>query len=79
MSKPVRVVLVVLAVLGVVAGARRAGVLGGNATSIPTGVQATLPLSCRLRGHGWKMPANNTQTPTRRTCQKCQRIDVPMP
>lgn len=78
MSKLVRVVLVALVVAGVVEGARRTGVIGGGG-QIPTGAAPSLPLSCRLRGHGWKMPSNNTQTPTRRTCQKCQRIDVPMP
>ena len=78
MSKPVRVVLVALAVLGVVEGARRQGLVGGG-KPIAIGATASLPLTCRLRGHGWKMPSNSTQTPTRRTCQKCQRIDVPMP
>lgn len=79
MNKPVRVALTLLGVAGVVAlVAQRLGVLGGG-TGPRTGIQTQLPLACRLRGHGWRTPANNTQTPTRRTCQKSQRIDVPMP
>lgn len=78
MSKPVRIALAVLGGLGVAAFvARRAGMLGDGGPK--SGASASLPLSCRLRGHTWKAPANNTQTPTRRTCQKCQRIDLPMP
>lgn len=38
-----------------------------------------LPLACRLKGHTWRSSGNNTQTPTRKTCPKCQTIDLPMP
>ena len=79
MTKPVRVALVTLGVVGAAAvAARRAGMIGGG-PQVVTGPTVSLPLLCRLRGHGWRMPKNNTQTPTRRTCQKCQTIDVPMP
>ncbi len=79
MNKSLRVVLALVGAAGVAAVvARRLGVIGGP-SGPKAGVERTLPLSCRLRGHGWRTPANNTQTPTRRTCQRCQRIDVPMP
>lgn len=79
MNKPLRLVLALIGAAGVgVVVAQRLGVVGGD-PGPKTGATTTLPLSCRLRGHGWKTPANNTQTPTRRTCQRCQRIDVPMP
>lgn len=79
MSKSVRVILALLGAAGVAALiAQRLGVIGG-APGPKAGAAQALPLTCRLRGHGWRTPANNTQTPTRRTCQKCQRIDVPMP
>lgn len=79
MSKSVRIALAVVGGLGVAAVvAQRAGLVGGT-PGPRTGASAQLPLSCRLKGHVWKSPGNNTQTPTRRTCQKCQRIDLPMP
>lgn len=75
MKKSVRIVLTVLAVagLGAVVVKRR------ERAAVPTAVAAKLPLSCRLRGHVWKSPQNNYQTPTRKTCSKCQRIELPMP
>ncbi|QCX27600.1 hypothetical protein [Nocardioides jishulii] len=79
MSKTLRIALTVLGAAGVAAAvAKRAGVLGGP-TGPKSGVVVGLPLSCRLKGHTWRTPANNTQTPTRKTCQKCQTIDLPMP
>lgn len=75
MKKTVRLALVVLGLVG-------AGVLvqqQRTKAAIPQAAPARLPLVCRLRGHGWKLPKNSTQTPIRKACQKCQRIDVPMP
>lgn len=74
MNKRVRLVLVALGLVGVgvaVQKKRNAGV--------PTAAPARLPILCRLQGHGWSMPKNNTQTPIRKACQKCQRIDLPTP
>lgn len=75
MNKRVRLVLAVLGLVGagVVLQKKR------NATAIPTAAPAALPLSCRLRRHGWVMPKNSTQTPIRKACTKCQPIDLPMP
>ena len=79
MSKTLRIALTVLGVAGVAAAvAQRAGVLGRE-PGPRSGVTGGLPLSCRLKGHTWRTPGNNTQTPTRKTCQKCQTIDLPMP
>lgn len=77
MSKTVRVVVAVLGVLGVAAATRKAGMWGDNSSG--AGVSGVLPLSCRLRGHTWKSSGRLGQAPTRRTCAKCQRIDLPMP
>lgn len=82
MSKSVRTVLAVTGVLGVAGlglGVAKYVGLVGDPAGPRTGVAPVLPLTCRLRGHGWKMPRNHTQTPTRQTCPKCQLIDVPMP
>jgi hypothetical protein len=38
-----------------------------------------LPLLCRLRGHGWRIPRNPKQMPLRKACHNCQRIDIPLP
>lgn len=78
MSKTVRIVVAALGVAGVTAVAtRKAGLWGGGSGGASPA--AALPLSCRLRGHTWKTAGKVGQAPTRRTCQKCQRIDLPMP
>ncbi|MFC6152391.1 hypothetical protein [Nocardioides yefusunii] len=46
---------------------------------IPTAKKVQLPLLCRLRGHGWRIPRNPKQMPLRKACQNCQRIDIPLP
>ncbi len=46
---------------------------------VPTAKKVKLPLFCRLRGHGWRVPRNPKQMPLRKACQKCQRIDIPLP
>lgn len=79
MSKTIRVVVVALGLTGVAAvAARKAGMWGDNSSGSGAN-SAALPLTCRLRGHGWKTSGTVGQAPTRRTCQKCQRIDLPMP
>ena len=82
MSKSTRIVLTVLGAVGLAgAGAGVARYVGliGDPPGPRTGAAVTLPLSCRVQGHGWRMPRNSTQTPTRRTCARCQRIDLPLP
>ncbi|WP_166392347.1 hypothetical protein [Nocardioides ochotonae] len=75
MRKPITRSLVTIGALGALAvAASRLGLIGG--TPAPAGV---LPLSCRLRGHGWRMPRTNSQAPIRRTCRRCDQIDVPTP
>ena len=46
---------------------------------VPTAKKVQLPLLCRLRGHGWRIPRNPKQMPLRRACHNCQRIDIPLP
>lgn len=46
---------------------------------IPTAKKVQLPLLCRLRGHGWRIPRNPKQMPLRKACPRCQRIDIPLP
>lgn len=75
MRKSLRIVLAALAVVGVGAVVMKQR----EQAAIPTAVPAKLPLTCRLRGHVWKSTPNSYETPTRRTCPKCQQIDLPMP
>lgn len=75
MKKALKIALVALGLAG-------AGVLvqkQRTKSAIPQAAPARLPLLCAVRGHGWKLPKNSTQMPIRKACQKCQRIDVPMP
>ena len=76
MRKPTTRSLVTVGALGALAlAASRLGLIGGGAPA-PAGV---LPLTCRLRGHGWRVPRSNSQAPIRRTCSRCDQIDVPTP
>lgn len=75
MNKRVRLVLVVLGLAGAAVVVQKKVSAGG----VPQATAPKLPLLCRIKGHGWKMPPNSTQTPIRKACQQCQRIDVPMP
>lgn len=78
MSKRFGRLLVVAGVLGA-AGlvAQRTGVLPGAAQPGASG--AGLPLACRVRRHGWRVPRSATNTPVRVTCSRCEHIDVPLP
>ena len=75
MKKSVRIALAVLAVVGVGAVV----VKSREKAAIPTAIPVKLPLTCRLRGHVWKSEKNSYSSPTRKTCRKCQLIDLPMP
>ena len=55
--------------------ARQAGLVG----AVPGSRAAGLPLTCRLQGHGWRMPRNHTQQPIRRTCARCDQLDLALP
>ncbi len=77
MSTPVRrtvLAVSIVAVLATVVGlARRA-----RSTAIPQAVTVTLPLRCRLAGHGWKRPKPGA-LPARRTCKRCEALELPTP
>ncbi|NPC98377.1 hypothetical protein [Nocardioides sp. zg-DK7169] len=76
MRKPITRSLVAVGALGALAlAASRLGLIGSGAPT-PAGV---LPLTCRLRGHGWRVPRTNSQTPIRRTCSRCEQVDLPLP
>lgn len=75
MKNSVRIALAVVAVAGVGAVVMKQR----ERAAVPTAVPVKLPLSCRIRRHVWTAPKNSYENPTRRTCQKCQTIDLPMP
>ncbi|MBM9459204.1 hypothetical protein JK386_04765 [Nocardioides sp. zg-536] len=76
MSRPLRPVLIALGVLGLGAAA---GYGYMQRPAIKPTAYGALPLACRLRGHGWRKPPAPGQPPLRRTCRRCQTIDVPVP
>lgn len=76
MRTPITRSLVAVGVLGALAlGARQLGLIG----AVPGSRATALPLSCRIKGHGWRMPRNNTQQPIRRTCARCDQVEVALP